>query len=249
MKKILFVLLMAFCLVVPMAAKAEVKTMNLKEALQEDEITLDKAFETYKENDDQAIVYIFRGHGCGFCHALLEFLNSIVGEYGKYFKVISYEVWYNEDNAKLMKEVGDYLGQPAEGVPYVVIGDKVFGGYSESWNEEIKTAIKTLYDTKKSKRYDVMVEMVENPKDENGNVVKSSPSTLAIILCTILATVAGVGVTVAFVNYKFAALEDKLDLLKDNKKVETPVQVVVEEKKEKVPEKKVKGTKKTSKKK
>ena len=240
MKKALLILVMAFCLVLPLTTKAEVKTMNLKEALQEDEIELSKAFANYKETDDQAIVYLFRGHGCGYCHAFLTFLNNIVEDYGKYFKVVSYEVWYNEDNYKLMGEVGKYLGQDAEGVPFIVIGDKVFAGYSESWDEEIKSTIKSLYDTKKADRYDVMVEMVENPKDENGNVVKSSVSTLAIILCTILALVAGVGVTCAFVNYKFTALENKLNLNDYRNNHQNMGSIEIKE---------VKETKKTSKKK
>ena len=218
MKKTLLILVMALCLVLPLTAKAEVKTLNLKEALKEEEIELDKAFDNYKENDDQAVIYLFRGNGCAYCRAFLTFLNSIVGDYGKYFKVVSYEVWYNEDNAKLMQQVGDYLGQPAEGVPYIVIGDKVFGGYSSSWDEEIKSTIKALYETKKGNRYDVMVEMVENPKDENGNIVKSGASTTAIVLCTVLATIAGIGVTVAFTNYKISSLEDKIELLVENRR-------------------------------
>ncbi len=231
MKKTLLVLLMALCLLLPIATKAEVKQETLKEALTQEGITPSKALDTYKETDDQAIIYLFRGHECGFCHAFLEFMNSIVEDYGKYFKVVSYEVWYNEDNAKLMDQVGKYMGQAAEGVPYIVIGDKIFGGYSESWNEEIKSAIKTLYDTKKDDRYDVMVEMVENPKDENGNYTKGNVSTTAIVLCTVLATIAGVGVTCAFVNYKFTALEDKLELSRSNKKEVKETKEVKQDKK------------------
>ena len=218
MKKTLLILVMALCLMLPLTTKAEVQTLNLKDALKEEEIALDKAFDDYKENDDQATIYLFRGNGCGYCRAFLTFLNSIVGEYGKYFKVISYEVWYNEDNAKLMQEVGKYLGQPAEGVPYIVIGDKVFAGYASSWDDQIKEAIKTLYETKKGDRYDVMVEMVEHPKDENGNLIKPTVTPKALVLCTVLATIAGIGVTVAFTNYKIASLESKIDLIMENRR-------------------------------
>ena len=46
-----------------------------------------------------------------------------------------------------MEKVGNLLGQKAEGVPYIVIGDKVFAGYAESYNDEIKEAIKIYENT------------------------------------------------------------------------------------------------------
>ena len=206
MKKLIIVLVMVLGLSLPLYAKAEGKSLNLKEALQEEKIELDKAFEDYKENDDQAIVYLFRGNGCGYCRAFLTFLNSIVGEYGKYFKVVSYEVWYNEENSKLLDTVSAYLNNPAQGVPYIVIGDKVFAGYAESYNEEIKSAIKSLYDTKKGDRYDVFKEIEENPNKEDRTTIKTI--TKNIVLATIIATVVIVGSNIAFVNYKFSQLKE-----------------------------------------
>ena len=229
MKKLIIVLVMVLGLALPMYAKAEVKSLNLKEALQEEKIELDKAFDDYKENDDQAIVYLFRGNGCGYCRAFLTFLNSIVGDYGKYFKVVSYEVWYNEENAALLDTVSKYLNNPAQGVPYIVIGDKVFAGYAESYNEDIKSAIKTLYDTKKDDRYDVFKEIEENPNKEDRTTIKTI--TKNIVLATIIATVVIVGSNIAFVNYKFSKLKES----KETKEVKE-----VKEEKE---------TKKTSKKK
>jgi thiol-disulfide isomerase/thioredoxin len=206
MKKLLLVLVLVLGLALPIYAKAETKSLNLKEALQEEEIELNKAFDSYKETDDQAIVYLFRGNGCGYCRAFLTFLNSIVGEYGKYFKVVSYEVWYNQENAALMDSVSKYLNNPAQGVPYIVIGDKVFAGYAESYDEDIKSAIKALYDTKKSDRYDVMTEMEENPNKEDRTTIKTI--TKNIVLATIVATVVIVGTNIAFVNYKFNELKE-----------------------------------------
>lgn len=232
MKKLIIVLVMVLGLALPMYAKAEVKSLNLKEALQEEKIELDKAFDDYKENDDQAIVYLFRGNGCGYCRAFLTFLNSIVGEYGKYFKVVSYEVWYNEENAAILDTVSAYLNNPAQGVPYIVIGDKVFAGYAESYDEEIKSAIKALYDTKKDDRYDVFKEIEENPNKEDRTTIKTI--TKNIVLATIIATVVIVGSNIAFVNYKFSKLKESKGT-KETKEVKE-----VKEEKE---------TKKTSKKK
>ena len=218
MKKLILVLVLVLGLALPMYAKAATTSLNLKQALEEEEIELSKGFETYKETDDQAIVYLFRGHGCGYCHAFLEFLNSIVEEYGKYFKVVSYEVWYDQENATLMDTVSKYLNNPAQGVPYIVIGDQVFAGYAESYDDQIKSAIKSLYDTKVSDRYDVMKEMEENPNKEDKTTIKTI--TKNIVLATIIATVVIVGTNIAFVNYKFNELKDSKKEVHEVKEVE-----------------------------
>ena len=167
-KKLLVVLISAF-LIFPINIKAEEKTyksMNLDEALQEEEIEHD--FSNYKENDDQAVIYLFRGKGCGYCRKFLTFINSIVNDYGKYFKVVSYEVWYDQNNAELMSSVANKFGDEANGVPYIIIGDKTWNGYAETYDEEIKSQIKKVYNTKKSKRYDIMKEVkVDTPSKES----------------------------------------------------------------------------------
>ncbi len=130
------------------------ETLNFKEALAAEGIEL--ANKDYAETDDQAIIYLFRGQGCGFCRSFLNFLNSISKEYGKYFKVVSFEVWNDSANNELMNEVATFTGEPAEGVPYIVIGDKVFGGYISDFDEDIKNQIMAQYD---DDSYDVFKEL------------------------------------------------------------------------------------------
>lgn len=137
------------------------KTLNLKDALTQEEI--DMKYTDYKETDDQAVIYLFRGKGCTYCRAFLNFLNDIAEEYGKYFKVVSFESWYDADNAELLDTISNYLGQSASGVPYIIIGDQVFGGYASDYDEQIKTAIKDLYDSKE--KYDVFEEYNKSLKE------------------------------------------------------------------------------------
>ena len=42
-----------------------------------------------------------------------------------------------------------------KGVPYIIIGDQVFPGYANTYDDGLKQAIKSLYETKKEDRYDV----------------------------------------------------------------------------------------------
>ena len=240
MKKLILVFILVLGLALPLSAKAATKSLNLKEALQEEQIELSDAFETYKETDDQAIIYLFRGNGCGYCRAFLTFLNNIVGEYGKYFKVISYEVWYDQENNALLESVSKYLENPAQGVPYIVIGDKVFAGYAESYDNDIKSTIKALYDTNVSNRYDVMKEMEENPNKTDRSTIKEI--TKVVVISTIIAVVIIVCANILFVNYKF-------NELKNNKPV-TIEEIVPRKKEEKKQEEKPvkKQAKKTKKK-
>ena len=48
---------------------------------------------------DKATIYLFRGKGCGYCRALLTFLNSINDEYGDMYELKSYEVWNDQTNS------------------------------------------------------------------------------------------------------------------------------------------------------
>lgn len=168
-KKILGILCIGL-LLIPGQTLANTKiytTMNLEEALTEEQIEHDLS--NYKETDDQAIIYLFRGNGCSVCRNFLTFLNSIVDEYGQYFKVVSYEVWYDQNNNALLEEVADFLDTNVQGVPFIVIGDQVFPGYMSSYDEQIKAAIMNQYESKNS--YDVMKELEKSKNKMDPTVV------------------------------------------------------------------------------
>ena len=174
MKK-LFTVLLIMVMVMPTFVFAKTnkyiekyKTMNLKETLKDEGITLEN--KSYKENDKQVTIYLFRGKGCPHCEDFLNFLNSISTDYGKYFKLVSFEVWYDKTNSELLNNIGDFLGKDIAGVPFIIIGDKTYAGYAETYDEEIKDAIKTLYKQDVKKRYDVFKEM---DKKENGGSNKN----------------------------------------------------------------------------
>ena len=104
-------------------------------------------------------VYMFRGEGCPHCEEALEFFDELKEdeEFGKLYKLVTYEVWYNEDNQSVMKDVADALGEEVSGVPYIVIGSKTFAGYASSMDDRIKDAIKAAYEDEDYK--DVVAEV------------------------------------------------------------------------------------------
>lgn len=174
MKKIMSVLLVGL-LFVPMMINADVKdykTNTLSEVLKEEGIDIDLG--DYKESDEKINIYLFRGKGCTVCRKFVTFLAENIEEYGKYFNLVAFEVYYDVDNSKLMSEVSNFFGEEAEGVPYIVIGDEYFPGFidSEDYESSIKTAIKKLYDSKD--RYDVFEELdkpVEEAKDNSTSII------------------------------------------------------------------------------
>lgn len=64
-------------------------------------------------------------------------------------------------------------GAPTTSVPYIIIGEESFSGFSESSSgEKIKTAIKELYESKD--RYDVFEAMEKKdaePKDTTATII------------------------------------------------------------------------------
>ena len=201
MKKKGFILLfLIFALGFPMRVFAEkiniadYNTLDLKGALEAEGIT--PKLDNYSENDEQITIYLFRRDGCQFCNKFLNYVNdTLISKYGNMFKIISFEVYHDSDNNKLLDQVAEFLGDDPNsdnfGVPYIVIGDKTFIGYAEDMNTSIESAITSLYSS--SDRYDVFEEMA------NGKTTETKSNTTAIVLWNIVITTAGV---IAVINIR-----------------------------------------------
>ena len=212
-KLLLFLIILVGVMVLPFKVKAtDYKSLNFTETLEAEEIDL--KYTSYKETDDQVTIYLFRGQGCSYCRGFLNFLNDNAEDLGKYFKVVSYEVWKDTNNAKLLTEVSEYLEQPADGVPYIVIGDQVFAGFTESaYGEKVKEAITTLYKTDKSERYDVFEQMEKNPKNTNqkeSDKKEKSSSNIAAILLNLLFVTVGTISIIVYNHFNFEKLSAQI---------------------------------------
>lgn len=130
-------------------------------------------------------VYMFYGDGCPHCHKAMEFFDKIEKEYGKYYDLVTFETWgtFSGRRNKLMQLAAIKMETEKEklGVPYIIIGDKTFLGYSEEYDEDIK---KTIVDQYNNDEYvDMIQPLIDNMTNEFylsiGSVV-----VLAIILIT-----------------------------------------------------------------
>jgi glutaredoxin len=134
-------------------------------------------------------VYLFRGEGCPHCQEAEEWFDSIEDEYGSKFEVIDYETWNDADNAELMQRVAEARGETAEGVPYIIIGNKSWNGFAEDYEEEILAQIKSEFETNVEERYDIM-KLIE--AGESGIVDEKSSGNDILALILILIVVGGV---------------------------------------------------------
>lgn len=131
-KKLLSLIVLLVAILIPTTVIAETK-----EAAKD---------ETEVVENEKINVYLFWGQGCGYCEAAKEFFSSIEEEYGKYFELVDYEVWYDKNNNALKESVVEYFKDDVTGVPYIVIGETTFGGYASDFDEDIKDAIVEAYE-------------------------------------------------------------------------------------------------------
>ncbi len=90
---------------------------------------------------DKVTIYMFRGDGCGGCEYAIDELNNFAGKYDDYFEVVSFETWYNQNNATLMSEFMT-LFDAEQAIPFFVIGDDY---HQVGYDEELITAALDAY--------------------------------------------------------------------------------------------------------
>ncbi|MBR4693244.1 MAG: hypothetical protein IKH54_07175 [Bacilli bacterium] len=120
--------------------------------------------------EEKVPVYFFHGDGCPHCAEAKMFFDSLEStEYGNMFEIKPYEVWNDESNARLMYAFAVINGEEDEatGVPYIVIGDKSWIGYLDSYNKDFETQIEKLYKEKAADRYDVLKIYEREKNNEN----------------------------------------------------------------------------------
>jgi glutaredoxin len=183
------------------------------------------------ETKDPITVHIFRGEGCGYCAAALEFFDSIEEEYGDYFTLEKHEVWSDEDNATLMTNVASYFGETVTGVPYIVIGDVTFQGYSESYDDDIISAITEAYES--GNFVDIVAGIQDGTITTSATGEKDNNTTTIIII-----VVAIIGFAALF----YFARDTEVEVKEENKSEEKKEAVKVE----KTTEKKATTAKKTT---
>lgn len=159
-----------------------------------DEATTEEK-DTKSEDSKKVKIYFFRGEGCPHCAEAEEFFDSIKDEYGEYYTIVDYETWYNTENADLLQKVGKARDEEISGVPYILIGNKSWSGYSSDMNDEIISTIKSEYEKDVADRYDIM-KLIATGSTKAKEKIKSS-DVMALIIVLIVVAGISYGVVVA----------------------------------------------------
>lgn len=92
--------------------------------------------------EEKINIYLFRGEGCPHCAEEEEWLKTLKEDYKDYVNVYEFEVWYNQENEKLMEQVKQEFKSNSTGVPFTVIGEDYFIGFSDTTASNIENKIK-----------------------------------------------------------------------------------------------------------
>lgn len=139
-----------------------------------------------KAADSKVKVYFFTGSGSSDCENVVTFFNELSDSEKQKFDLIQYEVWFNEENKELMKEVSKKLGEETTGVPYIVVGDKAFSGFKEETRKEIINLINTMYDN----------------KDFTDVIHGSNNTILFVVIIVLIFSIIGIGIILSMKKKK-----------------------------------------------
>lgn len=171
--KYIFVLLLSLA-VLPFAVNAEAKP------------------DAEIKDTNEVKVYLFRGEGCPHCEEAIEWFNSIEKEYGSKFQLISYETWYNEDNQKLLDQVGKTLKQEISGVPFIIIGQQNWSGFSSNMEKAILAEIDAEYSMEPSERFDIMEHLVAGEEESTEAGFDSTSFIVLVVAVIVIGAIMGI---------------------------------------------------------
>ena len=93
-------------------------------------------------DNDKVNLYLFFGGECPHCEEEREWLKDIKEDYKKYLNVYEFEVWHNEENSKNMETIKSIFNETSGSVPFTIIGDTEYVGYSNSISSILENKIK-----------------------------------------------------------------------------------------------------------
>lgn len=102
----------------------------------------DQVYDVVGEPESTKVtVYLFYSSSCVHCKAENAFLDGLKDEYGNTIDIKRYEVTQNATNNNYLKQVKEKIGSTSSGVPFTVIGEKYYVGYSETIGSTMKNTI------------------------------------------------------------------------------------------------------------
>ena len=114
-----------------------------------------------KVDKDKINLYFFRMDGCPHCAEEEKWLENIKDKYTDYLNIYDYEIKNSKTNREYYYNVKKVLNDDVtKSVPYTVIGETYFVGFSETVGEQIENKIKELIDENVKSSNDVKIPLL-----------------------------------------------------------------------------------------
>ena len=169
MRKKIFSLLLILVLLLPFSVLALTEDYQNKMA----------SITNTEIEDGKVNFYLFKGEGCPHCADEEKWLQDIKKEYNDYVNFYEFEVWYDENNSKMMEKAKEIFDFSGPGVPFTVIGDKYYSGFSDSIGTMMENTINDYLNTEINDDFNKKIDI---PILEKVNMKNSSLGIIAIVL-------------------------------------------------------------------
>jgi hypothetical protein len=104
--------------------------------------------------------YFFYGTGCPHCAVEKDFLYDVLENEYPSLTVYEYEIYNNRENALLLQNLAEQLNLNIEGIPFLIIGDESFVGWSNTITPGLLR--EKVYECSVIKCSDVVAQAIEN---------------------------------------------------------------------------------------
>ena len=122
------------------------------------------------EENNLVNIYLFHSNTCPHCKEEIKYLDKLEDKYEN-IKIYKYEI-SDSNNAKMLDEVANLFDTTVGGVPFTVIGDKYFKGFSyEGYYERFVAAIEYYSKNKYDDRVGKYIGNIELPSYNDDNKV------------------------------------------------------------------------------
>ena len=123
--------------------------MQKEKSVEELKSSTAKTLENLAYIDYEVNVYFFWEEGCPDCEKEFEFFAEIESKYGHYFNLNTFEISHNENaenNADILEQFATRMGDEVTyNVPYTIIGENIFKGFSAEKEKDFINAILNQY--------------------------------------------------------------------------------------------------------
>lgn len=96
-------------------------------------------------NKNKINLYLFWMNGCIYCQQEKDYLEILKKEHGNLFQINEFEISKSSKNREILNYFSNKMGDTVTGVPYTIIGNKSFMGFTESYKEEFVSTIREQY--------------------------------------------------------------------------------------------------------